>query len=456
MLARSRSLRQRSSDEIIADLRPRYLPGKPQLALLLALLAAASAWCYADFILIAHEKSQAARDDIPRGNLSDLYPRWLGARELLLHGRDPYTPQITLEIQTGYYGRPLDPTRPNDPKDQQAFAYPLYVVFLLAPTVHLPFAQVQVGFRWLLVLLTLASVPLWLRALRWRVSPTAMVTWMVITLGSFPAIQGLKLQQLSLLVCALLAACVVAVVNGALILAGILLALATIKPQLTAIVAAWLLLWALADWRSRKCLALSFALTMVALLIGSEVLLPGWISRFRAAAADYWQYTGGGKSTLDVTLGTAFGKPIAILLWFTLAILGWRMRREPADGPAFGWALSFVLAVTIVVIPTFAPYNQLLLLPAFMLAVRFLPELWGKGGMARLFLLLTGVAVLWSWVTAALADFALLLFPREFVLRTWAVPLYPSLAIPVAVLGVLAVSATTMVAKRPRTTSAST
>ena len=61
-------------------------------------------------------------------DLSDLYPRWLGARELLLHHRDPYSPEVTREIQIGYYGRPLDPSRPQDPRDQQGFAYPAYVV----------------------------------------------------------------------------------------------------------------------------------------------------------------------------------------------------------------------------------------------------------------------------------------------------------------------------------------
>lgn len=432
------------------------MPKRPQLALLLALLAAAGAWCYADFILIAYEKSQAARDDIPRGNLSDLYPRWFGARELLLHGRDPYTPQITREIQTGYYGRPLEPTRPNDPKDQQAFAYPLYVVFLLAPTVHLPFSQIQVGFRWLLVLLTLLSVPLWLRALGWRVSRVAVATWVVITLGSLPAIQGLKLQQLSLLVCTLLAACTVAVTNGVLILAGVLLALATIKPQLTAVFAGWLMLWVFADWHSRKRLALSFVLTMAALVIGSEVLLPGWIGRFRAAAADYWQYTGGGKSILDVALGTAVGKPTAVLVLFALAILCWRTRRAPADGPAFVWTLSVVLAGTIIVIPTFALYNQLLLLPAFMLVVRSLPALWEKGRTARSLVLITALAVVWPWATAALADLALLWLSRDLVLKVWALPLYPSLAIPVAVLGLLAVSAAAALRMPPRATSGST
>ena len=83
---------------------------------------------------------------VPRGNLSDLYPRWLGARELLLHRRNPYGDDITHEIQKGYYGRALDPARPDDPRDQQGFAYPIYVVFLLAPLIGLPFHGVQIFF----------------------------------------------------------------------------------------------------------------------------------------------------------------------------------------------------------------------------------------------------------------------------------------------------------------------
>ena len=425
------------------------LAKRPELVLLLALVAAGSAWYFFSHILIPHQISDAAVKGRPRGNLSDLYPRWLGARELLLHGRNPYGREIAREIQVGYYGRLVDPTRPNDPKDQQGFAYPLYVVFLLAPTVRLPFWEVQIGFRWLLVILTGASVLLWLRVLRWRPPLVVKATWIAVTLGCFPAIQGLKLQQLSLLVCALLAACAAAVASGALIIAGILLAVATIKPQLTGILAAWLLLWAIADWGSRKRLVVSFFVTMAILLAGSEMLLPGWIGLFRAAAADYLQYTGGGKSILDVGLSTALGKPLAVILVIALAVLCWRVCREPADSSAFAWTLALVLAVTIVVIPTFALYNQLLLLPAFMLVVRSLSEVWGKGRMARLFVVITGSAILWSWVTAALADLALGVLPHELVLKTWAVPLYPSLAIPVAVLGLLAVTTRSALAIRP-------
>ncbi len=82
------------------------------VSLIVAVLASASTWFYMNRILRAEQVADAAAHNRPRGNLSDLYPRWLGARELLMHGRNPYSADITREIQQGYYGRPLDPARP--------------------------------------------------------------------------------------------------------------------------------------------------------------------------------------------------------------------------------------------------------------------------------------------------------------------------------------------------------
>src|SRR5437660_403529 len=223
-----------------------------RLRLVLASLLAAGMWCYADFILVPYQIADASRSGRPCGNLSHLYPRWLGARELLLRHRDPYSAEITREIQAGYYGRPLDSTRPHDPTDQQGFAYPVYVVFLLAPSVWLPFATVQALFRGLLFFLSAASVLLWLVALRWRMSLTGTLTAVILVLGSFPAVQAIKLQQLTAMVCVLLAGCAALVVKRRLALGGVLLALATIKPQLALGFVGWLALWAVGDWRSRQ------------------------------------------------------------------------------------------------------------------------------------------------------------------------------------------------------------
>ena len=122
----------------------------PKLGLVLALVCAGSMWFYVSRILVPYQRADAVAHQRPRGNLSDLYPRWLGSRELLLHHRNPYSREVTREIQVGYYGRELDASRPEDPIDQQGFAYPVYVAFLLAPSVGFPFERVMIAFFWLL------------------------------------------------------------------------------------------------------------------------------------------------------------------------------------------------------------------------------------------------------------------------------------------------------------------
>ena len=406
-----------------------------------AAVCAAGTWTYASRVLIPHQISAAAAQGTPRGNLSDLYPRWLGARELLMHHRDPYSTEVTREIQSGYYGRPLDPDRPDDPKDQQGFAYPVHVVFLLAPTIGLPFPVVQAGFRWLLIVLTLASVFLWLRVLRWRPSVTVTAILIVLTFGSYAVVQGIKLQQLTLLVSALLTGCAAALVAGYFWLGGFLLALATVKPQLALPVAGWLVLWALSDWRRRQVFFWSFALTTAIFLAASEYVLPGWVGQFRGAVAAYRHYTGGAGSLLDVLATPSLGRILAGAAIIAVTAAGWRVRFASHDSVAFSTMLALILAVTLVIVPTFAPYNQILLLPAvFRIAVSW-EELWGRNRLTRTTCGLAALIVFWPWLASCGLMAASLFLPASSLLRTWTVPLYTSLGIPLVVLGLFAVCA---------------
>src|SRR5437667_12243108 len=71
--------------------------------LLIALLLAASMWWYVQNLLIPYQRADAAAHGRPRGNLSDLYPRWFGARELLLNHPHPYSPDVTHRIEAVDY-----------------------------------------------------------------------------------------------------------------------------------------------------------------------------------------------------------------------------------------------------------------------------------------------------------------------------------------------------------------
>jgi len=400
------------------------------LYFMVALLAAASMWFYVDRILVAHQIADAVANNRPRGNLSDLYPRWLGARELLLHRRNPYSDEVTVEIQKGYYGRALEAARPNDPKDQQAFAYPVYVVLLLAPLIRLPFSQVRILFFWALVGLTALSVVLWLRLLRWALPCWLTATVIALTMGSVPAVQALKLQQLSLLVAAVLAGAAACVANGFLICGGVLAAVATIKPQLALPLVVWLLLWAFSKWSARRKFVYGFAGMMALLFAAGELVLPGWCGIFWEAVGKYHRYTQN-ASVLDELLPWAFaGKILAIAAAVACAWFLWRFRNESAESGGFGSATALVMALTVLVVPMYAPYNQVLLLPAIFALARNRSLLLSRSRASRFLYVAAFFALAWQWVASLGLTTVYLLASREWALRAWKWPFFATLTLP--------------------------
>ncbi len=396
--------------------------------LLIAALASAGMWFYVDHILVGYQVADATVHQRPRGNLSDLYPRWLGARELLLRHRNPYGNDVTKEIQKGYYGRELDASRPNDPKDRQGFAYPVYVIFLLAPLVGLPFSFVQLFFHWLLLALTAGSVWLWLRALRWQLSPLAIAICIVFVLGCFPAVQGIKLQQLSLIVAALLAASAACAGGGFLFCSGALLAAATIKPQLAWPFVAWMLLWTGSDWRRRRHFAFGFSAVMALLLAGAEIILPGWLPMFVRALGEYHRYTQN-QSVLLLPWGISAIFIVAAALACAWQL--WKLRRVPADNKEFGLGIALALALTVLVVPMYAPYNQLLLLPAVLVVLRGRNELLGRSRAVRFVFAAGTLALVWQWIASLGLCAAYLLGMREWALGAWKAPFFATFTFPV-------------------------
>jgi hypothetical protein len=403
-------------------------------------------WTYANRVLIPHQIHYSAEHGIPRGNFSDLYPRWYGSRELLLHGRDPYSAEITHEIQQRFYGRPLDPDGPGNRNYQQGFYYPVYVAFGLAPTIHLPFEKVRQGFFWLMFVLTVATVPLWTRILRWPVSLPIQVSLILFTLGSLPAMQGLKLDQITLLVMPLLAIALFLLAKNRQISAGILLAMTTIKPQLVFLLLLWLAIWTLADCRRRYRLMASFLLSMVILSAASEWYLPHWIPLFLRALYEYRHYTGE-ISVLDTLIGVPWSRLIEVAAFALTLWAGWRARRERVDSDAFASTLSLVLSSTVLLVPTYGPYNQVLLLPAVVVLLKGRGGLWrgnlGRGHLGRRSIVnralccITVALIVWPWISSvALALLSFVLPPLQ-VEAHWTLPFWTTLQIPLAAVALM-------------------
>jgi len=415
---------------------------------MIAALAAASMWFYFDRILAVHQIADAAEHQRPRGNLSDLYPRWLGARELLLHHANPYSDDITIEIQKGYYGRALDPARPSDPKDRQGFAYPVYVIFPLAPFLWLPFHDVQILFHGTLLLLTAASAWLWLRTLRWSLPWPAILASIALVLGNVPVVQGIKLQQLSILVAGLLALAMVCVSEGYLVSAGALLALTTIKPQLAWVPIATLLMWAVGGWRTRRGFAIAFLATMLLLLVGAEIVLPGWWKFFVAGLTQYRQYTQN-QSVIEVTISQLVGiegraslahliaEGLSAVAVLACGFVMWKWKNVDATHSEFGAVMALTLALTVLVVPMYAPYNQVLLLPAILVLWKERKEFLARSGWRRTALAI-GVAILmWQWIASVGLVFVYFLISRERAMQGWTWPFFGTFALPLWIFGLI-------------------
>lgn len=374
-------------------------PKQQWIVLFAALAVCAGFWRWAEDVMVPANTVAVRAKGIPVGNNSDLYPRWLGARELLLRGRDPYSAEVTRDIQRGFYGRPLDPRKPSDPVKQEAFVYPLYVVFIMAPTITLPFGVVCEIFRWLLLTAIALSVPLWMRAIGFRTNLAYELSGMVLVLSSSPAIVEYYQQNLAGLVIFFLAAAAACAASSWLLLSGFLLALATIKPDFSVPLIVCLLLWAAFHWRTHQRLIWSFLISLLALVGGAEVISPHWIPRFIGAVRHYPDY-GVDPSIVRLFFPAPVADLITAVLAVAVAVVCWKWRKAMPGSPDFAWAPAWITTATLVLIPKIAAYNQPLLIPALLLLAMKYRTAAKMGWFTRALLKAAFACLFWEWLVA--------------------------------------------------------
>jgi hypothetical protein len=170
--------------------------------------------------------------------------------------------------------------------------------------------------------------------------------------------------------------------------AGVLLAVSTIKPQMVALVLLWFFLWSLGDWRRRWPLAAGFGVSLTLLIAGAEWLLPGWPGFFLAGMRAYAQYSPIHTimSPVRLILGNWIGGTLSILAAAGLVAFAWGVRKAEAASHEFAYTLVLFFVANTLLMPLLTPYNQVfLLLPILMLLRdwKTLPRV-GRAGMTAL------------------------------------------------------------------------
>ena len=356
------------------------------------------------------------------GIASDLYPRWLGAHAWLIDGTDPYAPEIAVRIRAdmaanlGWDGR----------ADSGAFAfgfvYPGYVALLLAPLAILPFPLAAT--IWLLLAqgaIAGATILLWRHTPGVPArAPVPEVIAVALAVVWPPATFNLVFGQFATLVTFLLAVAATLARGRRDVWAGIVLALAMVKPQLGLIPA---VAGGLTDvhhaWRRVRTGRLAVAaLSTWAMLLGSSLLaLPGWIAPFLDGVADYARAA---KATSPAVLvadaitrlatgtwpirdlpGTVEALPLAVGVVIGAAIVGGWRRQAQRDPGAPSAITAGALATAWLVPPTYE-WNHVTCLLILVPWVR-------RGGRGR--------AV--AWLAASAATFLMVVAWPDGSRATW-------------------------------------
>jgi hypothetical protein len=175
-------------------------------------------------------------------------------------------------------------------------------------------------------------------------------------------------------------------------------------------------------------------LATILLLVGAQLILPGWLTMFVEGIGQYHRYTQN-QSVLTSLFGVIAGWVLAAVCVLACALCLWKLRGESASTVAFGRGIGLVLALTVVIAPMTAPYNQVLLAPAILTLLRgessgerVLPavrraRIVGYFLLAWPWIATLGLTLAYVWLTPGLRD------------RVWPIPLYTSLMVPLFVFG---------------------
>jgi alpha-1,2-mannosyltransferase len=340
------------------------------------------------------------------GPANDLFPRWYGARAWLLQGLDPYGAAVDVGIRQAMGSDSAAGSGGPQGAFVFGFVYPGYVALLLAPLALLPFPWAATLWLLLAQVATGAGALLCWRAAELEAgwAPASALPALLAAL-CFPAsLFNLTFGQFAALVFLALAGAwyLLARARGTRwgrdqVAAGVLLALAAVKPSLALLPVATLLLWGAAQGRGR---AVAACLIATAFLAAASVLaLPGWPVSFWRSTGDYARVAGATSAaglTADL-LGRALGVTPGLFLRAGVAALAlvatgagwWRSPRRAGAALAAGVLLGAWL------VPPLYEWNSVLLLVPLLTWLR---RLWAarpaghRPGLAVL--LLAGVATL--------------------------------------------------------------
>lgn len=296
----------------------------------------------------------------PGGN--DSIPHYLGTQAWLFESLSPYSNEVTKRAQNMVYGRLALPG-----EDGFRFVYPFYTIFFYIPLAFFTWDWAQaIGIVVLILailLITIFSMSLY----KWSPPPLILIFTFLWTVTWYHAVRTIILVQFAGIAALLIVIGLWAIKNEHDVLGGVMIALATAKPQMLFLLLPLIGIWGILNKKWRLTLTLGF--TLVALFGISFLFLPTWVIEMRAQIVQYIQYTHIG-SPLNILTTIVFPSPGSntekllismLLIWL---LWEWWQVRFDLKSKRLDWVIALTLIVTNLVITRTATTNYMMMLPA--------------------------------------------------------------------------------------------
>lgn len=325
------------------------------------------------FIIMVVGVQKTFTSIVPGAN--DFIPRYEGARLYWQDGVDPYSVAATETIQRAIYGRLATPE-----EDQVLFVYPFYTVFMLLPLVWLPVSYSWIQAIWLVAVMfaLIGAIFLIIKLLDWQLPPWLLALTLLWAIIFYNNTRTIILGQFAAFILLWLAAALLALKYERDVWAGALLALTTIKPQMTFLLIAALFIWAVGQRRWRFMAGFAGGMALLAGL--SFILQPNWLFSFVDQVVSYPGYTFTG-SPLWVITGYFYpqlGKPVEWLLGIILVgymLFEWRhLWRTTAVSSEFIYILGITMIVTNMILVRTATTNYIVMYIPILLLLKMVAQ----------------------------------------------------------------------------------
>ncbi|MBL7164484.1 MAG: DUF2029 domain-containing protein [Anaerolineales bacterium] len=325
---------------------------------------------------------------------NDFLARWVGARKWLIEGISPYDERVSLATQEIIYGHPADVSKG---EDLSHFVYPLTSMVIFGPFGLLEYLPARA--LWMTVLeLSLAGLAiLSLRLVRWSVSPARVAVLILFSVLWYHGARTLIVGQFAAIEALLIVGALLLIQKEQDGFAGLLLALATAKPQMVVLIIPFVLIWAYS--RRRTNLIWGFFGSLLGMFLVSLFFIPNWPLQMIWQMMEYPGYTERIGSLISILAGSIPGlsKQLSIILnlfFWGYLIVEWVLAWGK-DQRWFLWTALMTLVLTNFLVLRTATTNYVMMLPAVFMVFRVLEYRWPKVGVgivwATLLLLLIGL-----------------------------------------------------------------